>query len=62
MIPDLILAPCSAGCDDGWVTRYVNNAPQETKCPRCKGTGKEPPLSERELEERGQTTLLVEPR
>lgn len=51
---------CTAGCDEGIVRRPRPGAQAvvEQKCPRCNGTGKEPPLSERELEERGQQVLL----
>lgn len=48
---------CTAGCDEGWVYTFNGMVRVESKCIHCKGTGKEPPLSERELEERGQEAL-----
>lgn len=51
---------CTAGCEDGTVRRRLpgSQATVEEPCPHCDGTGKEPPLSERELEARGQQVLL----
>lgn len=58
MHADLILAPCRASCDGGWVVRYEKSVRIDERCPRCGGTGKEPPLPERELEARGQEVLF----
>jgi DnaJ-class molecular chaperone len=50
--------PCTAGCTEGRIRTTKGGIPVESTCTHCNGTGREPPLTERELELHGQRSML----